>query len=132
MSLPAESDGPDFDRAAAVAIIRRVLALPGGPELVTSSLAQIPGALVVQARSGLFGTKESSVQLGPWRYSAGAAGRVTVAHVIGNVVLSEDQLSPPAAAQHITAAIGQHITDFGTHVLPEVLSVLEGLAVASW
>jgi hypothetical protein len=46
--------------------------------------------------------------------------------------LSEDQLAPAAAAQHITAAVGLHISEFGAYILPEVVSLLEGLAVASF
>jgi hypothetical protein len=132
MGLPLERDVPDYDRAAAAAVLGRVLALPGGAELVTSSFSQIPGAVVSQARSGMFGPRVSSVQLGPWRYSPGEAGRMTVAHVVGGVVLSEDLLAPAAAAQHITAAVGLHIAEFGAYILPEVLSLLEGLAVASF
>jgi hypothetical protein len=131
MGVPLEQDPPEYDRAVAATVIGRVLALPGGAELVTSSFAQIPGAVVTQARAGMFGPRLSSVQLGQWRYTPAAACRVSVAHVVGNVVLSEDVLPPAAAAQHMTAAVGQHISDFGAYILPEVLALLEGLAVAS-
>lgn len=131
MGQALEQGGHHYDRAEAARVIGRVLALPGGAELVTSSFAQIPGAVVISARSGMFGPRMSSVQLGPWRFTPAPAGRVTVAHVVGNVVLSEDVLPPAAAAQHMTAAVGQHINDFGGHILPDVLSLLEGLAVAA-
>jgi hypothetical protein len=131
MVAPLEHPGPEYDRAVAATVIGRVLALPGGADLVTSSFAQIPGAVVTQARSGMFGPRVSSLQLGVWRYTPAPACRVTVAHVVGNVVLSEDELPPAAAAQHITAAVSQHIADFGNYIVPDVLSLLEGLAVAS-
>jgi hypothetical protein len=131
MGQPLEWDPPDYDRAAAATVIGKVLALPGGAELVTTSFAQIPGAVVTQSRAGMFGPRVSSVQLGPWRYTPASACRVTVAHVVGNVVLSEDVLPPAAAAQHITAAVGQHVRDFGSYILPDVLSLLEGLSVAA-
>jgi hypothetical protein len=131
MGAPLEHHAPEYDRAAAATVIGRVLALPGGADLVTSSFAQIPGAVVTQTRSGMFGPRVSSVQLGAWRYTPAPACRVTVAHVVGNVVLSEDELPPAAAAQHLTAAVSQHIADFGNYIIPDVLSLLEGLSVAS-
>jgi hypothetical protein len=122
---------PDYDREEAAAVIGRVLALPGGAELVTASLGHIPGAVVTPARSGMFRSSLPSVQLGLWRYTPDGSGRITVAHVVGGIALSEDTLMPAVAAQHITAAIGQHVIDYGRYILPEVLALLEGLAVAS-
>jgi hypothetical protein len=131
MGVPLEQDPPGYDRAVAATVIGRVLGLPGGAELVMSSFAQIPGAVVTQARAGMFGPRLPCVQLGQWRYTPAAACRVDVAHVAGNVVLSEDLLPPAAAAQHMTAAIDQHIIEFGAYIVPDVLALLEGLAVAS-
>jgi hypothetical protein len=79
----------------------------------------------------MFRSSVASVDLGRWRYTAGHAGRVTISHVVSGIVLSEETLPPTAAAPHITAAIGQHLVDFGSYILPEVLALLEGLAVAS-
>jgi hypothetical protein len=124
-------DSPAYNRAEATAVICQVLTLPGGAELVTTSLAQIPGAVVTRARSGVFRSSSASTQLGLWRYTPGGAGRITVAHVVGGIVLSEDTLPPAAAAPHITAAIGQHIADFGSSIVPDVVALLEGLAVAA-
>jgi hypothetical protein len=124
-------DSPAYDRTAATAVICRVLALPGGAELVTASLAQIPGAVVTQPRVGMFRASAASTQLGLWRYTPARDGRITVAHVVGGVALSEDTLLPAAAAPHITAAIGQHITDFGSSILPDIVALIEGLAIAS-
>ncbi len=124
-------DVPNYDRVEAATVIGRVLSLPGGAELVAASLGQIPGAVVIQARSGMFRSSVASVQLGAWRYTPQGGSRMTVSHVVGGIVLSEDTLLPPAAAPHITAAVGQHVIDNGVYILPEVLALLEGLAVAS-
>jgi hypothetical protein len=131
MNAFAASDSPAYDRVAATAILCRVLAMPGGAELVTASLAQIPGAVVTYPRSGRFRSSVASAQLGLWRYSPAAAGRIMVAHVVGGFVVSEDSLPPAAAAPHITAAIGQHLADYGPYILHDVVALLEGLAVAS-
>jgi hypothetical protein len=126
----ADPGGSGYDRAAAASLLVRVLGLSGGPGLVTASLAQVPGAEERHARGG-FGSRVAGVELGAWRFTPATGTRLLVAHVVGGIAISEEPLLPVAAAQRIAGAIEEHLANFGPQILPDVLAVLEGLAVAS-
>jgi hypothetical protein len=127
---PVDPGASGYDRTAASSLLARVLALPGGPGLVTASLARIPGAEERQARGG-FGSRVAGVELGAWRFTPATGTRLLVAHVVGGIAISEEPLLPVAAAQRVAGAMEEHLANFGPQILPDVLAVLEGLAVAS-
>ena len=122
---------PGFDRAECAAVITRALQLPGGSELVTGSLSGIPGAVVGRRRSGLFGGSSVSVQFAQWRYEAESSGRLAIAHVVGGIVLAENVTPPAKAGAHVAMVLNQQLTEFGPRILPDILALLEGLAVAA-
>lgn len=130
MDRLADPGGSGYDRAAAASLLARVLGLSGGPGLVTASLAKLPGAAERHARGG-FGSRVAGVELGAWRFTPATGTRLLVAHVVGGIAISEEPLLPVAAAQRIAGAIDEHLANFGPQILPDVLAVLEGLAVAS-
>lgn len=131
MDAPAFREVPGYDSIATAAVFGRALAVAGGVDLMLSSLGRLPGTSVTAGRSGKFRSQRASVQIGQWRYSAELAGRLSVAHVVGGIVLGEDVLPPSTAGAHVAGAVGQHLADYGSQLLPDVLSLIEGLTVAT-
>jgi hypothetical protein len=133
--IPASPEIPGFDRLTANDLFIRTLGLPGGPDLVVSSLSNVPGAVASRGRTGFFRAQEPSVQLSDWLFRSEARTNgpacMTVCHVVGGIVLAEVTLPLVPAAAHLTAALALHMDAMGPGILPEVLAVLEGLSVAS-
>lgn len=135
MTQGAQREGeptlPDFDRAHCAAVVTSALQLAGGSELVTGSLGALPGAIVNRRRSGLLGGASLKVQLDEWRYEPGPTGRLAVAHVVGGVVVAENVMRPPEAGAHVAMVLSRQLNEHGPRMLPDILALLEGLAVAA-
>ncbi len=128
--MPDHEDGsaqPAFDRAHCARVVTRALQLPGGSELVTGSLCGVPGAIVRRRRR----TSKVDVQLANWRYEAEPSGRLTVAHVVGGIVVAENVMPPPEAGAHVAMVLSRHLSEYGPRMLPDILALLEGLTVAA-
>lgn len=133
-SEPGARTGPDsagYDPAAAVDVLDRALALPGGTDLVIGALAGLPYAGHTPARKRMFSTTPEQVQLGQWRFTAAADGRLLAAHVVAGIALSEERVDVDDAGARVAAAIGQYLAEQGVRQWPEVQAVLSGLAAAS-
>lgn len=131
MDETASSGAPVYDPASAAAVIDRALQLVGGADLVVGSLSGVPGAVVTERRKGMFRSAPGSVQLAQWRYSTVPPGRLAAGHVVGGIVLAEDTLPAAAAGAHVAEALRLHLVEEGPRILPDVLSLLEGLVTAA-
>jgi hypothetical protein len=120
--VPGGPEMPGYDRSWSAEVVTAALQMPGGADLVTGSLRVVPGATVSQPRSGIFGPKAASVQLGDWR--------LMVSHVVGGIVLAERELPPAEAGAHVAMALSLQLGEYGARILPDVLAVLEGLSIA--
>ena len=120
-----------YDAGAAAEVLGRVLRLTGGAELLVGSLAALPGAVRTAPRKGMFRSNAEQVLVGQWRYEVGPDGRLRAGHLVGGIVLAELTLPVDEAGPQVAAAIGQHIHDQGSQLVPAVLAVLAGLAVAA-
>jgi len=130
-TVGAAADGPRFDRAHCAAVLTRALQLPGGSQLVADLLAGLPGAVVTRRRSGGYGRSTKCVQLGHWRYWPVDRGRLEIAHIVDGVLLAEHEAGPIEAGPHITMVLTAQLREYGPRLLPDILALLEGLAVAS-
>ena len=128
--VPDGPEMPGYDRAWTAEVVTSALQMPGGADLVTGSLRVVPGSTVSQPRSGIFGSKAASVQLGEWRYQAGPSGRLMVSHVVGGIVLAERELPPAEAGAHVAMALSLQVGEYGARILPDVLAMIEGLSIA--
>lgn len=122
---------PGYDATACAAAVDAALQLPGGADLVIGSLGAVPAAVVTERRSGMFRSNPGSVQLGQWRYSMGTGGRLLAAHVVGGIVLAEDALPAGVAGAHVAEALRLQLVELGPRILPDVLSVVEGITAAT-
>ena len=130
MDAPRAPEFPGYDRPAAVEVLSRALGQRGGPGLVVAGLGSLPGASVTSARSGFFRSSPMLVQLGQWRYEA-RGDVLATAHVVGGIAVAQAVLTPVNAGEHVAGALGAFLAEQGERSLPDVLALLEGLAVAS-
>ena len=130
MDAPHAPDVPGYDRPAAVDVLSRAMAQRGGAALVVARLGSLAGAAVTEARSGFFRSSPMLVQVGQWRYES-RGDVLATAHVVGGIALAQSVLTPATAGAHVAGALGVFLAEQGQQALPDVLAMLEGLAVAS-
>lgn len=116
-----------FNTTAARQVIADALAGPGGPQLVLSVFAGVPGVTHIPARRGMFRSEPERVQIGAWRYDVLPDGRLRAGHVVNGIVLAEESLPMHAVPAHLARALSDVVNSFGSTALPLVTAALEVL-----
>lgn len=124
------SEGEGYDALTAARVISGALALPGGAGLVIAVLGKLPAVSHTAAHKSLFRSSPEQVEIGQWRYTASRDNRLRVAHVVNGIVLAEHPLPATAAGDHVAGALGQHVDEHGSRIVPEVAAALAGLTAA--
>ncbi|WP_019927481.1 DUF5073 family protein [Nocardia sp. BMG111209] len=120
-----------FDPERAAAVIAGALHGPGGPGLVFTVFAAVPGAVRTPARRGLFRSAPERLQLGDWRYEVTADQRISAAHMVNGIVLAEEVLTASAVGPHVARALAGVVDGFGPPALPQIEAALEILETAA-
>ncbi|MQY27483.1 DUF5073 family protein [Nocardia aurantia] len=119
-----------FDPGRAAAVIAGALHGPGGPGLVFTVFAAVPGAIRTPAKRGLLRSAPERLQLGDWRYEVTADGRIRAAHLVNGIVLAEEVLTAAAVGPHLARALTEVVDGFGPPAVPQIEAALEILATA--
>jgi hypothetical protein len=118
----------DMTPERAAEVLAAALAGPGA-ESVLANFAGVPGAVFVPPRPGGFLRRGEPARLdvGQWRFSAGQ--RLTVSHVVRDVVLKTSTPAPAEVARLLAGAVLDAARDGGPASVGAVQAVLYGMAV---
>ncbi|OCB18584.1 DUF5073 domain-containing protein [Mycobacterium malmoense] len=104
---------------------------PGGVGMVLRVFCGVPGVVFHPARRGFLRSQPERVQIGDWRYEVTADGRLSAAHLVSGIVLSEETLAAGAVGPHIARALGQLVGSYGPTIVPNIDAALDVLEAGS-
>lgn len=111
-------------------IVQRILETGGGVGLLLESLMGLPNAHWTPPKKSIFSSKPGYLQLGDWRYTQAADGRLSSAHAVAGVVIASGELSPAEAGTNVAAALQKYVRDHGPRASEDVQAILAGLSAA--
>jgi hypothetical protein len=119
-----------FDQQRVSDAIGAALSGPGGVGQVVKVFCGVPGVVSTPQRRGFFRSQPERVQIGEWRYEVTGDGRLRAGHVVNGIVLAEEVLSAGAVGPHITRALSQLVTGYGSTIVPHIDAAVEVLEAA--
>lgn len=120
-----------FDTERVSRTVTRALAGPGGIGLVINVFAGLPGVAHTAARRGVFRSQPTRLQIGDWRYEVTPDGRLSVAHVVGGVVIAEEVLLADAVGPHLARSLAQVVARYGPAVIPNIDAAVDALSAGA-
>ena len=111
-------------------IVQRILETGAGVGLLLDSLMRLSKAEWTPPKKSMFSKKPGYLQLGEWRYTEAADGRLHSAHAVAGVVIASGELSPHEAGANVAAALQKYIRDHGPRAGDDVQAILAGLSAA--